>query len=105
MTTESGTGAAARDRAQKWIPVVDADLCNGCNLCIEACGPECLELVDNLAVLTVPDACGSEEHCIPVCAVEAIRMEWVEMEGDRGRGTWRPAESDNNGMAHAGNQD
>lgn len=80
-------------RALKWIPVVDAENCTGCNLCIEACGPDCLELIDDCAVLTVPDACGSEEHCIPVCEFDAIRMEWIEMEGDRGRGAWKTAES------------
>lgn len=65
------------DRAIKWVPVISAANCTGCNLCIEACGPKCLELIDGIAVLTAPEACGSEEHCIPVCEYDAIRMEWV----------------------------
>ncbi len=97
---ERGTARDARDvneagaaqaLASKWVPVIHADTCTGCNLCIEACGPKCLELVDELAVLTLPDNCGSEEHCIPVCEFDAIRMDWVEMDGDRGRGKWRDA--------------
>ncbi len=82
----SGSGAAC-----KWVPVIDPDTCTGCNLCIEACGPKCLEPVDEIAVLTAPGACGSEEHCIPMCAFDAIRMEWVAMDGDRSRGKWRDA--------------
>lgn len=78
-------------RGLKWVPVVDPDLCNGCGLCIDACGPQSLELVRGLAVLTLPDTCGSEEHCIPVCSVQAIRMEWVPFGGKRARGRWVPA--------------
>lgn len=75
----------------KWVPVIDTDRCNGCQKCVLACGPRCLEIVGNAAVLTKPDICGSEEHCIAPCPLGVIHMEWVEMEGDCNlqRGKWR----------------
>lgn len=82
---------APSDRALKWVPVIDTENCTGCNLCIEACGPKCLELIDGIAVLSAPNICGSEEHCIPVCEFDAIRMKWVATKGDHSRGKWRDA--------------
>lgn len=79
------------DCALKWVPVIDAEKCTGCNLCVEACGPKCLTLIDGVAVLSAPDICGSEEHCIPACESGAIRMQWVGTDGDRSRGRWRDA--------------
>lgn len=73
---------------KKWVPVVFPDRCTGCGLCVEACGPQCLEIEDGIAVLVRPDACGSEEHCIPVCRDDAIRMRWVAMDGDKKVGRW-----------------
>lgn len=67
----------------KWVPVVDDALCTGCGKCVEACGPQCLEVAGNLAVLIRPDLCGSEEHCIEPCPEGAIRMAWVGVKGDR----------------------
>ena len=75
----------------KWVPVIDTDRCNGCNECVLACGPRCLEIVGSVAVLIRPDICGSEEHCIAPCPIGAIRMEWWETEGNFNlqRGKWR----------------
>lgn len=77
----------------KWVPVIEEFRCNGCQECVLACGPKCLEIVDHVAVLTKPDICGSEEHCIAPCPIAAIHMEWVEMDGgvdwNLERGRWR----------------
>ncbi len=73
---------------RKWLPVVTADRCTGCGLCVEACGPACLEIVDMIAVLVRPDQCGSEEHCIAPCRDDAIHMDWVETDGDPAVGRW-----------------
>jgi hypothetical protein len=43
----------------------------------------------SLAVLILPEACGSEEHCIEVCADDAIRMVWLPWIGDTSRGKWQ----------------
>ena len=75
--------------AFKWVPVVAVERCTGCGLCVDACGPECLEIVDAIAALVTPDACGSEEHCIPVCEDDAIEMRWVALKGDTSIGKWR----------------
>ncbi len=78
----------------KWMPVVDADRCTGCNLCVEACGPQCLELVEGIAALPRPDECGSEEHCIAVCRDDAIHMQWVPFAGNESIGRWRSEADD-----------
>jgi NAD-dependent dihydropyrimidine dehydrogenase PreA subunit len=52
---------------EKWLPVIDEDLCTGCAACVEACGPKSLEMDGNVAVLARPDTCGSEEHGIAPC--------------------------------------
>lgn len=74
---------------QKWVPVVDEDLCTGCGACVEACGPRSLEIQNGVAVLERPDTCGSEEHCIAPCPTAAIQMAWVRSSGDLARGKWR----------------
>jgi electron transport complex protein RnfB len=78
---------------QKWVPVVDEDLCTGCGVCVEACGPKSLEMQDRVAVLARPDTCGSEEHCIAPCPADAIHMAWVKMAGDLACGKWRAADA------------
>lgn len=73
----------------KWVPVIDTNACSGCQECIYACGPNCLELVQGTAVLTKPDRCGSEEHCMAPCPSGAIEMQWVQMSGDTNVGKWK----------------
>ena len=73
----------------KWLPVIDSNMCDGCRECVLACGPKCLALRNNIATLINPEACGSEEHCIAPCPTKAIRMEWVEHEGDQNIGKWK----------------
>ena len=73
----------------KWLPVVNAEKCDGCGKCVEACGPRCLAIINQLAVLTEAERCGSEEHCIEPCPQKAIRMEWLPWEGDEARGKWQ----------------
>jgi MinD superfamily P-loop ATPase len=74
---------------QKWVPVIQEDRCSGCGLCAAACGPCCLEMLDEFPMLTLPDRCGSEEHCIAVCQDDAIHMSWVTLPFDTSSGKWR----------------
>ncbi len=78
----------AASALRKWVPVIAEDRCTGCGLCVEACGPACLEIVESIAVLVRPDQCGSEEHCIAPCRDDAIRMDWVPMDGNLAVGRW-----------------
>jgi len=72
----------------KWLPVVNEGRCTGCNRCMQACGPNSLEVLNGVAVIARPNTCGSEGHCIQACPEDAIQMGWVELEGDRTRGQW-----------------
>lgn len=74
--------------AGKWMPVILEERCTGCGLCVEACGPKSLAMVDGIASLVSPDTCGSEEHCISVCADDAIQMAWLLFSGNRAVGRW-----------------
>ena len=73
----------------KWMPAILADRCTGCGLCVDACDPKSLAMVGGIAVLTLPETCGSEEHCIAVCRDDAIQMAWLSFSGDRSVGKWR----------------
>jgi NAD-dependent dihydropyrimidine dehydrogenase PreA subunit len=73
----------------KWLPVVIEEFCTGCGLCVEACGPDCLEMKNSVAVLARPDDCGSEEHCISACPENAIYMDWLPSQGSKNVGLWR----------------
>lgn len=44
----------------KWAPVVGEDLCTGCGVCVDACGPRFLEIADGVAVLPRPHNCGAD---------------------------------------------
>ena len=70
------------------MPRIDLERCTGCGLCVDACGPVCLELVGDVAVLFAPERCGSEEHCIEPCDDDAIVMAWLPFQGDRECGRW-----------------
>jgi NAD-dependent dihydropyrimidine dehydrogenase PreA subunit len=73
----------------KWVPVIEAERCTGCGLCLEFCRHEALTLRDNVVTLARPDACGSEEHCLHPCPEDALRMDWVPLRGNPGVGLWR----------------
>ena len=49
------------------------------------------KMESRLAVISGPEACGSEEECLRVCPDEAIEMRWVELDADLSVGRWREA--------------
>lgn len=54
--------------------VVDLELCQGCEDCVDACPVECLEIVEGKARVNVED-CTDCSACVEACPEDAISME------------------------------
>ncbi|MDR2134975.1 MAG: 4Fe-4S binding protein [Treponema sp.] len=54
---------------------IDAEKCNGCGLCAEACREGALEMRDGKAVLLREDYCDGLGNCLPACPAGAIGFE------------------------------
>ena len=51
---------------------IDADKCNGCGLCAEACHEGAIGMVGGKAALLRDDYCDGLGDCLPVCPTDAI---------------------------------
>ncbi len=58
------------------VPVIEADLCTGCETCVALC-PDVFEMQGELAVVTNPDKCDSCDcqEAADTCPSEAIIFE------------------------------
>ena len=54
---------------------INADECNGCGLCAEACHEGAIGMVDGKATLLRDDYCDGLGDCLPVCPTGAITFE------------------------------
>jgi len=54
------------------IAVVDAALCTGCGICIEACADKAISVNGSAAV--DPGLCSGCGACVPMCPNEALSL-------------------------------
>lgn len=54
---------------------IDEELCNGCELCVNACHEGAIQMVDGKAKLIRDDYCDGLGNCLPVCPTGAITFE------------------------------
>ena len=54
---------------------IDAEKCDGCGLCVDACHEGAIAVVDGKARLLREDYCDGLGDCLPVCPCEAITFE------------------------------
>ena len=54
---------------------INAEKCNGCGLCAEACHEGAIGMIDDKAVLLRDDYCDGLGDCLPVCPTGAISFE------------------------------
>ena len=56
------------------VPVVDADICTACGICVDECPSSCYDLED-VARLNRPDDCTECGTCVDACPNGAISMD------------------------------
>ena len=57
------------------FPVINTQLCNGCQACVDICPDGVYEMRDGKAVVIAAEDCSGCEACIPVCLVDCIVMQ------------------------------
>ncbi len=65
------------------LPEIDPEKCNGCGICAAPGHCECIEIIDNKAVLVKPQDCYSCAVCYFLCPRDAIQMKVVPIEQTR----------------------
>jgi len=65
------------------LPVIDLEKCNGCGLCAAPGHCECIEIIDDKAVLVKPKECYSCAVCYFLCNRDALKMEKAPIEETR----------------------
>ena len=64
----------AETKVLDFLPIIDSAKCIGCDLCVRACPNAVLSLVENIAVVTNPQACHYTGICQEICPTEAISL-------------------------------
>lgn len=53
-------------------PIIEADDCIGCGICVDACPQDVLEVVDGVAEVVNEDSCIACGDCVEECPMGAI---------------------------------
>jgi NAD-dependent dihydropyrimidine dehydrogenase PreA subunit len=53
-------------------PIINADECSACGLCVDACPQGTLEIVDDIATVVNEDSCVACGDCLEECPMGAI---------------------------------
>ena len=56
-------------------PIIDAESCTGCSICIDECPTNALEIQNDVSVLAKSEDCTGCGNCEEICPVAAITME------------------------------
>jgi len=64
--------AFRREGVRMAHPVIEADECIGCGICVDACPQEVLEVVGGIAEVVNEDACIACGDCVEECPMGAI---------------------------------
>lgn len=54
------------------VPLIDANRCTGCGLCIRVCPTNVLTMRGDIAIVANPQACTYAGHCERICPAQAI---------------------------------
>lgn len=60
--------------ADKIMPQIDPNKCNGCGLCVTDCPTGAVAMRGALAIITRPDLCSYCADCEDICPTEAISL-------------------------------
>lgn len=59
------------------VPIIDAERCNGCGLCVRVCPTGTLALQRGRAIVAQPAACEYAGVCELICPVQAIQRPFL----------------------------
>ncbi len=65
---------ALEQSEESGIILVDADKCDGCGWCVEACDFGAITIHPDTKVAIVCDLCDGDPKCVEICPVEAIEL-------------------------------
>ena len=57
-----------------FLPKIDLTRCIGCELCVRVCPNDALAFINNMAVVSRPEACNYTGACQEICPTEAISL-------------------------------
>ena len=61
------------------VVVVNAELCNGCQLCLTACPIQALVFDHEKGIVIKCDLCGGDPECVKCCTREALILEEADV--------------------------